>query len=112
MIDHIAGLANIKDETTSREALAAMMEDDQDFDDHLHDHDHDHDHGHVMTTIMTTIMTMTITPMITIITKATIRTRSGNSFLRAQVFCRLRSGQSHFQRRICHLGWVEPHSAR
>ena len=66
----------------------------------------------IMTTIMTTIMTMTITPMITIITKATIRTRSGNSFLRAQVFCRLRSGQSHFQRRICHLGWVEPHSAR
>src|SRR5262245_29928155 len=46
VIDHIAGLANVKDETTSREALAKLIEEDQELDDHLHDHDHDHDHDH------------------------------------------------------------------
>ena len=46
VIDHIAGLANVKDETTTREELAKLIEDDQDLHDHLHDHDHDHDHDH------------------------------------------------------------------
>jgi trigger factor len=46
VIDYIAGRANIKEVTTTREELAKLIQDDEEFDDQLHDHDHDHDHEH------------------------------------------------------------------
>jgi trigger factor len=44
VIDHIAGLAKVTDMTTTREELAKLIQDDEDFEDQLHDHDHDHHH--------------------------------------------------------------------
>jgi hypothetical protein len=79
-----------------------------------------------ITITMTTIMIMiTTTSMAMITSMSTALPRSsgnrcevaaGGGFPRqpprAHVRSRLRCGQSHVQRRICHLGWVEPHSAR
>jgi trigger factor len=46
VIDHIAGLAKVTDVTTTRDELAKLIQEDEDFEDQLHDHDHDHDHHH------------------------------------------------------------------